>query len=248
MRGIVWVLALGLLPATAIAADDVVVAPLKSAGETAYYPKLTSFPDPQIRERVNKILAGYGLQQSRDRHDCFQQLHDQHIQKDKDSFYTSIEVTYVSRRFLSISVNQNQDCGGPYPASGASPVTIDLTHGTEVDWKKTFKPGFLSTSDTSGQIQLGKLVALYRAHYAKIRKDKDDQECRDTIGSEEFLDTVIWLDRKQGGLLVDPQLPHVVQACDEDILFSADELAPYVADPNLLAELRDLHTAKGAQP
>jgi hypothetical protein len=74
MRGYILMLMLGLLAPAAMAADEVVVSPLKSAGEIAYYPKLTSFPDPQIRDRVNKILAGYGLKQSQDRRDCFKQL------------------------------------------------------------------------------------------------------------------------------------------------------------------------------
>src|ERR1700722_3154133 len=115
MRGFVLVLMLGLLAPAAMAADEVVVSPLKSAGEIAYYPKLTSFPDPQIRDRVNKILAGDGFKQTQDRRDCFKQLQERHMQKDKDSFYTSIEVTYVSRRFLSLSVTSSYYCGGAYP-------------------------------------------------------------------------------------------------------------------------------------
>jgi hypothetical protein len=249
MRGYILVLMLGLLAPAAMAADEVVVSPLKSAGEIAYYPKLTSFPDPQIRDRVNKILAGYGLKQSQDRRDCFKQLQEQHMQKDKDSFYTAIEVTYISRRFLSLSVDGSYYCGGAYPVNGAaSPITMDLTHGVEVDWKKPFKPGFLSVADPkTGKTTVGKLAGLYRARYAKIRTDKDDQECRDAIGSEEFLDVTLRLDRAQGGLVIDPQLAHVVQACDEDIVFSEAELAPYIADPNLLADLRDLGASSRAK-
>ena len=249
MRGYILVLMLGLLPPAAMAADEVVVSPLKSAGEIAYYPKLTSFPDPQIRDRVNKILAGYGLKQSQDRRDCFKQLREQHLQKDKDSFYTAIEVTYISRRFLSLSVNGSYYCGGAYPVNdAASPITMDLTHGVEVDWKKSFKPGFLSVANAkTGETRLGKLAGLYRARYAKIRTGKDDQECRDEMGSEEFLDVSLWLDRAQGGLVIEPQLAHVVQACEELVVFSGNELAPYIADPNLLADLRELAAAKRAK-
>ena len=230
-----------LIPVAASAADEVTVAPRKSAGEIAYYPKLVNFPDPQVRDRVNKLLAGYGLQQSQDRKDCYKQLQDQGQQKDKDSFYTSIEVTHVSRRFLSINVNQNTDCGGAHPSSGASPVTLDLTHGTEVDWKTMFKPGFLSATDPKTfDTRQGKLAALYRAHYAKIRKG--DKDCLDAIHDENFLDVVLWLDKN--GLTANPQLPHVTQACDEDVAFSPAELAPYIADPNLLAELQAMPAKK----
>ncbi|HMH64840.1 MAG TPA: hypothetical protein VK515_04600, partial [Rhizomicrobium sp.] len=207
MRGYILVLMLGLLPPAAMAVDEVVVLPQKSAGEIAHYPRLVKFPDPQARDRVNEIFAHYDHKQSDDRRDCLQQLREQHLQKDKDSFYTSIEVTYVSRRFLSLSVNGNYYCGGPYPVNGATaPVTVDLTQGAEVDWKKMFKPGFLSGADAkTGETRLGKLAGLYRTRYAKIRKDKDDQECRDAIGSEGFLDVNLRLDRAQGGLVIEPQ-------------------------------------------
>jgi hypothetical protein len=249
MRGFIGMLMLGFLPASAMAADEVVVAPLKSAGEIARYPRLVKFPDPQVRDRVNAIFAQYDRKQGDDRRDCLQQLRDQHMQKDKDSFNTSIEATYISRRFLSLSVTSSYYCGGPYPTDGAaSPITIDLTHGTEVDWKKLFKPGFLSASDAAGETKLGKLAVLYRARYVKIRNDKDDQECRDAIGSEEFLDVSLWFDQTKQGLIVEPQLPHVIAACAEDVSFSGNELAPYIADPNLLADLRDVDPVKGAKP
>jgi hypothetical protein len=240
MRGCILVLMLGLLPAAA--ADEVVVLPQESAGEIAPYPRLVKFPDSQVRDRVNKIFAQYDHKQSDDRRDCLKQLREQHLQKDKDSFYTSIEVTYISRHFLSLSVNGSYYCGGAYPVNGATtPVTMDLTHGVELDWKKTFRPGFLSVADAkTGDIRLGKLAGLYRTRYAKIRTDKDDQECRDAIGSDQFLDVSLRLDRAQGGLVIEPQLAHVVQACDEDVVFSGKDLAPYIADPNLLADLQDL--------
>ena len=82
---------------------------------------------------------------------------------------------------------------------------------------------------------------------ARWRKDKDDQECRDTIGSEEFLDVSLWLDRAQGGLIVEPQLAHVIQACAEDVTLGGNELAPYIADPNLLADLHDLAASRHAK-
>jgi hypothetical protein len=67
------------------------------------------------------------------------------------------------------------------------------------------------------------------------------------MGSEELLDVSLWLDRAQGGLVIEPQLAHVVQACEEDIVFSGAELAPYIADPNLLADLRDLAASSRAK-
>jgi hypothetical protein len=249
MRGYILVLMLGLLPPAAMAADEVVVSPQKSAGEIAHYPRLVKFPDPQVRDRVNKIFAQYDRKQSDDRRDCLRQLQEQHMQQDKDSFYNSMEVTYVSRRFLSLSVNSSYYCGGPYPVNGAAaPVTMDLTHGAEVDWKKAFKPGFLSVADAkTGEIQLGKLAGIYRARYAKIRDGKDDQECRDAMGREEFLDVSLQLDRAQDGLVIEPQLAHVVQACDEDVVFSGNALAPYIADPNLEADLQDLGASSRAK-
>jgi len=242
MRGYsIVVLMLALLASAADAADEITVSPQKSAGEIVHYPRLTHFPDAQIQKRVNDLLAAHDKEESENHASCQENLRENHQKMEKDSYFTSIDVAYLSRRFLSLQVNSAWDCAGAHPGSSQQPVTIDLTTGKEVDWKSVFRPGFLTLTDSKTfQSHPGKLAALYRAHYAKL--PKVDRDCLDAIHDDEFLDVVLWLDRGRRGLLANPQLPHVVLACNEDIAFSADEVATYIAAPNLLAELREMST------
>lgn len=240
------ILVLALSASAADAADEIAVSPQKSAGEIVHYPRLTHFPDTQIQKRVNDLLAAHDKEESENHASCQENLRENHQKMEKDSYFTSIDVAYLSRRFLSLQVNSAWDCAGAHPGSSQQPVTIDLTTGKEVDWKSAFRPGFLTLTDPKTfQSRPGKLAALYRAHYAKL--PKVDRDCLDAIHDDEFLDAVLWLDRRQHGLLANPQLPHVVQACNEDIAFSAEEVAPYVTDPNLLAELREMGTGRRAK-
>jgi hypothetical protein len=62
-----------------------------------------------------------------------------------------------------------------------------------------------------------------------------------------LLDVSLWLDRSQDGLIVEPQLAHVIQACVEDVALNGNALAPYIADPNLLADLRDMAASSSAK-
>jgi hypothetical protein len=240
MRNLFWGLLL-LAPFAAIAAPEgVKVTPTGTEGEHVNFPRLTQFPDPAVQARVNAILAEKQAEDRAGQRDCLKQVHDQHEDMRSYAWSTRLQVTHVSRHFLRLSVSGNYDCAGAHPSDGGGmPINIDLSSGTEVDWNKAFKPGFLTTTDPKTfAAHRGKIAALYFARYAKIRgQDKDDKECLDAMHDQDFLGVALRLDEKEKGLVATPDLPFVIQACGEDITFHAGELAPYIADPNLLADL-----------
>lgn len=227
------------------AAPAIVIAPMHSEGEHARFPRLTSFPDAAVQARVNGLLAKAEAQDHASQKDCLKQVLDEHQDKSFYDYSTSVAVTYVSRRYLSLSVDTSYDCAGAHPDASSAPLTFDLAHGAAIDWNAAFKPGFLTTADpNTGDVHKGKLAAIYFAHYAKLASRKGDADCLDAVKTDDLLDPYLRLDAAQGGFLVTPQLAHVVAACGEDIALSPDEIAPYLKDRALVDDLKAMPAPK----
>jgi hypothetical protein len=209
-------------------AAAVLAVPMQISGTTPHYPRLTRFPDAAVMAKVNADLAAKEKQNQADYRDCLSGLRDIAQKPDKDTWSVAVSVTYLSARFMSVNAVVSNYCGGAYPNDGIqTPVTFDLSTGKEIDWKAAFKPSFFS----------GALTRLYRASYPKSA----DAECRKTVTEQdpfETADGAIFRLETGKGLVVLPDLPHVVQACAEEVTLPAARLAPFLADARMLAELR----------
>jgi hypothetical protein len=232
------VLAAVFVSASPLRASEAGVAasPLHSAGAQAVYPRLTKFPDAGIMARVNAALA---VRETADRAasaDCVLQLKEQGGTPDKDTYSVEITVRYLSARYFSIDVTAAYDCGGPYPNTEQRPVTFDLASGRVLAWNTLFKPGFWPSDAAAGRSSV--LTWLYRARYAD---EKGDADCRAAIAGNDPFESapIARLDAKRG-LLVWPDLPHAIQACADALSLSPDDLAPYLKDARLLAELKSV--------
>jgi hypothetical protein len=231
---LLFVIALLAGPATAA---DFEAAPMATSGPNPTYPRLVKFPDEAVMTRVNARLDTLEKRDRAARRDCLAQIRQAKEKPSADSFSQRVLVGYLSARYLSINVLQNYDCAGPYPTNGAAtPVTFDLRSGAAVDWTSLFKPGFLPREGKS----TSKLADLYRAKY-RADTPNDDDECRDVIKDDDTLfrsQPTFRLDA-QTGLVMQPEFPHVIAACADDVALSADELALYLKDATLASDLRD---------
>lgn len=228
----VGILALAL---AAQAADGPLAAsPMHSSGAMAVYPRLKSFPDAAVMARVNAALAAREKQDRASLDDCLAQAKQASFPIRDGENRTDITVTYLSRRFFSINVTAGYNCGGPYPVSAQSPMTFDMTAGRIVDWKTMFTPGFWPPQGADGGVP--GLTKLYRARY---HPEDTDEDCRDAVMNQAPFTSapIVMLDAKKG-LVVWPEFPHVIQACADPVTLTASDLAPYVKDQNLLADLR----------
>ena len=220
------------------ATPTVTAAPPHSAGQVPLYPRLDKFPDTRIMAKVNALLAAQEKTDRSARTDCLSQLKDAGEKPAADSYSTEIAVTYLSLHFMSVNVVTGYDCGGPYPTNGAeAPVTFDLDTGSAIDWSKTFKPGFLPRDNADEAAPPSALTKLYRARYPK---GPDDADCRGAIAEQDpFADPpAIWLDAKRG-LVVEPSLPHAVAACADELVLQPADLALYLGNSTLKADLVD---------
>ena len=223
--------------AAAPPAPVVAAAPLHTSGAKATYPRLTKFPDAKIMAKVNALLATKEKEDRGAYTDCLAQLKDMKMKPDKDSYNEDITVRYLSARLLSIEVVTSYYCAGAYPTNGAeTPLSFDLSTGTAIDWTTQFKPGFLSVESKADVPPPSMLTKIYRARYSKA---PDDADCRQAITDQDPFSgpPIVWLDAK-GGVVFQPDLPHVTAACALPLTLTPAQIAPYLKNAALAADLK----------
>jgi hypothetical protein len=231
------VLAIACALAVASPAGAIIVPPVYpfySDESVARYPRLTTTYrwDDGIRERVNAILSRREEQAHEDRAACFDLIRDAGRKPGNSSFRIKIEVRYFNRHFLSLDVRRSYDCAGPYPNINIpEPLTIDLTTGKEVNWTALFKPGVWPAEGSTDQPP--GLHALYRARYAE-EGGRADPECRRVV-RENLGNLFLRLDNTRG-LMMQPDFPHALQACADEIAFARAEILPHIADAKLRSD------------
>jgi len=218
-------------------AAGVAAAPMHSEGGKPVYPRLTAFPNAAVMAKVNAALAKQEADDRDTRSDCIKTVLEAKDKPDADTYRTDIRVTYLSARYLSVNVVSSYYCEGPYPTAGAeSPLTFDLTTGEPIDWKAVLKPGFLPPDDGEDSAHPSSLAKIYKARYRKT--DPADDDCRVAVADPSWsFSPTLWLSAKEG-LVVQPDFPHVIAACADNLSLSAADLAPYVKTAAFLADLK----------
>ena len=156
-----------------------------------------------------------------------------------------VEITMTGPEFFSVVVSDSESCGGAHPDASTLALVYDLSTGKPVDWKAVLGPrAALSTSlDTvidgtrSGTFASAPLQALYVKSLKASIRDKDWwAQCADVFGDP--LSFIAWPDAKKHALVLEPSLPHVVQACGEEGPIGASDLGKVGVSANLIAALR----------
>jgi len=197
--------------------------PASSRSPEQKFPQLSGLTDRNAEASVNALLAEREQQDRAARTDC---LHT-HPPGFSSSYWESIRVVYLSKRFLSIRVWASWDGCAAYPNYGiAEPLTIDLTHGSEMDWSEFFVDGFQSFEGEKPS----PLMTVY------LRRAALDPDCLNAVNRA---DTAFnfWLDGRTHRLMVKPDLPHVVAGCGTLAGIPFSELQGSVRDPGVLKDL-----------
>ena len=168
-----------------------------------------------------------------------------------------VEATMRGPGYLSFVIRDNPFCGGPYPSAGTMSIVYDLRTGAPVDWTRLLPPALtgkvaLATGmDGTKMVTLAsrRLYSLYLAGYdSAIRMpgtdiaDEDRAACkeavRETAGPPGMM---VWLDAKSGGIAVQYDLVHAVQACALPVVIPVAALRANGADPALLEAIEAAH-------
>jgi hypothetical protein len=149
--------------------------------------------------------------------------------KDCSSYSKTVTPTMLGPGYLSLWVNESSDCGA-YPNVAISVFVFDLSTGQAVDWTKFVSgKGVSNYADSGADGKLGApLAIIYPALFAKyMQKDHPDSDCRRALTAEPGSPQsfILWPEAKDGSVVVEPfDLPHVVQACANDVHLSAEEM------------------------
>lgn len=229
-----FVVALVCVTATAHGADRVVtlraVAPV--AKEIAAMP-LIDAPANDAERRINAALPRFDANVRKAAAEC---------RKDGGKNFDwsrSVEATMRGPGFLSFTISDNAFCGGAHPNSGTQAIVYDLSTGRPVDWTALLPSSLAGTLSLQTGMDGTKTVALasrklfdlylklYRPAAAGAKEIDEDRECREAVamaGADAPPPMSAWLDAKQGGLAVQFDLAHVVQACADPVIIPSATL------------------------
>ena len=197
-----------------------------SIGKKILFPRLTKLPDAKIMTRINAILTKKEVEERQGAVDCVANVKDSGQPASGASYDVTVNVTYLSSRYLSLTDRVEYNCAGAHPDAAASMLTFDLVTGAEIDLMKAFKSDFDFTK-------------IYPTRYRMPKVKGDDADCRgwstgDAGGLGEMRP---YLDAKIG-IVISLEAAHVVAACADDLNLSLADVQKYLKDQALLADLK----------
>lgn len=171
------------------------------------------------------------------------------------SWTRTVDVTMRGPDFVSYLVDDDVDCGGAHPNEGHSAIVYDLATGMPVDWVQLLgarlagRPSLTTGADGVQVVALAspRLRALYAARYdATARAQGSPDECIGLAAEDGFVAPMLaWLDARAGGLVLQFDLAHVVQACSAAVVIPVAILQREGASPRLVRAL--LAARRGAE-
>jgi len=147
----------------------------------------------------------------------------------------SLVPAMITGRWLSVSHHWDGDCGGAHPETSNNYRTFDLTAGREVNLHDWFNQAAVKRERLEG---LEEDVTTLRPEFKRVVLEgwrAEDAECGEIVRDEEYWN--IGLGRR--GLVFQPLLPRVVQACGDEFIVPFSRLRPFLTEEGA-ANLRAL--------
>lgn len=158
-----------------------------------------------------------------------------------------VQVTMAGPHFLSLVASDDTFCGGAHPNGDQMALVFDMTTGVPVNWT-TLVAKSAGASSYSDTITDGSTVgALILPALQKMNIDAADADCKDAFGDPQSF--LLWPDAKSGTLVAQPfDLPHVVQACAQEIHLTIEQARNLGFSETLLSAIEQAHRAIAATP
>ncbi len=167
-----------------------------------------------------------------------------------------VEPTMKGPGYLSFVITDTSFCGGPYPSIGTMSIVYDLRTGTPVDWAQLLPPlltGQIAlTVETDGTrmatLASPRLHSLYLSGYDRALQmggndipAEDLANCKEAVQETDDPPMMVWLDAKSGGIAIQFDLPHAVQACTVPVVIPLAVLRADGANAALLDAIDAAH-------
>ncbi|MBD0373208.1 MAG: hypothetical protein ICV60_20375 [Pyrinomonadaceae bacterium] len=195
-------------------------------GRTRYtYPRLTRYRDARVMREVNRQIDAatkeFGCQG----------------QGGKDaSFQVRSRVAYADRDIFSIYAWSQYWCGGPYPTNNNNiSQTFDLRTGKLVEFAELFKDYEADKREILKTIFAGQVAAAERL---KASGKAQDDSCETTYEMDSLESHSFSYNFSSAGLQVQPNFPHVIEACSEIVTVPYSKLQRFAAPGGILARMK----------
>ena len=240
---------LSVLPVSAAVSTVQLQSPPPVAKEAVAMPLIAN-PSDDKEWRINVALKRLDANLRKAIRDCMGQ------DNGPGDWVRKVEPTMTGPGYLSFVIRDTSFCGGAYPSIGTMAIVYDLRTGTPVDWARLLPPSLtgqvkLATGiDGTRMVTLAspRLHSLYLSGYDRaIQMAGNDipadelASCKEAVRETDNPPMMVWLDAKSGGIVVQFDLPHAVQACAVPVLIPLAVLRADGANAALLDEIDAAH-------
>lgn len=161
---------------------------------------------------------------------------------EKGDYSSTTTPIFITKHWLSMAVSTDEFCGGAHPDGGTTYKLWDLDTGKPDDIWTWFNAR--GAQQRNGYFMQGpELANLLASLWPKSADSGADHECDDAEGMASWD-----IHPDATGLVFSPELPHVIQACAEDVIIPYKDLLPMLnehgkaAAASIQADLAKQHT------
>lgn len=188
------------------------------------YPLIKDYPDKAVMERVNKTL-----------NEAFKDFGcDSETPKDKSEWNVKISTDYAQNDIFSVNAGGSYWCGGPYPTNNySSTFTFDMKTGEQITFEKLFK-NYQKDKKQIINIIYGDVIAKTNDYVARHPVGDGNCENVNTFGSLSDSSQDYRLSTTTKAISVQPNYPHVIEACIEAVEVPVQKLLPFIDTNSIL--------------
>ncbi len=180
-------------------------------------PRVTLAGNREVEQRVNARLDTLAAEMRCDSDESGSDI----------SYSARTATTYAADDVLSVSIHAEYYCGGAYPTNDDNQsVTYDLTTGETVPFDGLFRDYGADKTTILGVLQ----ATLAPSASANV-------DCAELFTTEAMQGMTFSYALGEAGVLVQPEFPHVIEACAEEVTIPYASLRPFAADGSVLARV-----------
>lgn len=208
-------------------AGNVTVKSFPVAHTKIKFPRITQYSDQRILKKVNSMIDDTTATFTCD--------------GGQGSFDVDSNATYTEKDILSIYASSSYYCGGAYPTNDSnSSMTFDLKTGDLVTFTDLFADYERDQEQILRVIFGPKIQASEKATEKGSAADNEEGSCEDDpeiYSLDHFKDSSFNFNFASDGLHVQPDWPHVIEACSEIAVVPFSSLKDYAAPKGILARV-----------
>lgn len=240
---------------TGAAGDPILVEKPRLSADIEAMPRLSG--DSPAIVRINAELDRLDATAVADAGECGRMADSQ----EGDGWTRTITRPMTGPAYLTLREHLEIFCGGAYPSTSQTPITWDLSTGERVNWVALL-PGLGLVQDQAEEgmptdyvysVRSPRLETLYERKMLAETTDAERREaCQDVwkpLADDELGQGFrVWADAEHGGVAIDADYAHVVQACGGTVYLTADEMREAGAPAALIDALAAGRTAGNWAP